>query len=167
MKSKPPPTLILEVRSLDHNDVVRTLEVRRNYTLYDLAEAITKAFDFSFDHCFGYYNKRDEFKATKAYELFVDIGGEPLQSHAQSVKHTTVNELWKRLGQRWYFIFDYGQMWEFTIKLTEKCISEIGGTYPKLLTSEGIAPEQYPDCQLPRLKRRSLIAHVDQLESET
>ncbi len=145
MKRKPPPSYFLEVRLIDHKDVARTLEVRGANTLYKLAEAITEAFGFYFDHCFGYYNTKDSSEAKRAYELFVDVGEEPLLPHTQGVKHTTVKELWTRPGQTWYFLFDYGQMWEFTIKLTKKGFSEIGSKYPRLIESEGIAPEQYPN----------------------
>ena len=48
--------------------VYRDLEISRSKTLYELAAAIVEAFDFDFDHCFGFYS---------------DLGDNPFQSEIQ------------------------------------------------------------------------------------
>lgn len=37
--------------------VYRDIEIAASATLYKLAEAIVSAFDFDFDHAFGFYDK--------------------------------------------------------------------------------------------------------------
>ena len=42
--------------SLD-KDVYRDIEIPGSQSLHDFAEAIVKAYDFDFDHAFGFYSK--------------------------------------------------------------------------------------------------------------
>jgi Plasmid pRiA4b ORF-3-like protein len=54
----------------------RTIAVDANADLYALAKAINRAFDFDFDHAFGFYdNLKDPYGANTKYELFADSGG--------------------------------------------------------------------------------------------
>ncbi|AWR86119.1 hypothetical protein Mtai_v1c08750 [Meiothermus taiwanensis WR-220] len=51
----------------------RLIAIKSDDTLYDLAEAIVKSFDFYFDHAFGFYdNLRNPFRSKVQYELFAD-----------------------------------------------------------------------------------------------
>jgi hypothetical protein len=53
----------------------RTIAVDANADLYALAQAINYAFDFDFDHAFGFYdNLKDPYNAHTKYELFADSG---------------------------------------------------------------------------------------------
>ncbi len=144
---KIPTSLVLQICLNNDKGVCCTLEVQRNCSLYDLAEDITNAYAFYFDHCFGYYSHEDISKATKGYELFYDIGEEPLEPHFKGVNDTTAQQLWKEPGDTWYFLFDYGDNWLFTITLLKIVDKRPGRTYPILLDTKGEAPEQYPDYE--------------------
>ena len=67
----------------------RDIEIEAKSSLYALAEAITHAFEFDFDHAFGFFSRLtgNVFASPVRYELFVnsDANGE---SH--SVKRTTL-----------------------------------------------------------------------------
>jgi hypothetical protein len=53
----------------------RTIALPQNASLYELAEAIIDAFNFDFDHAFGFYdNLKNPYNSTTGYELFTDIG---------------------------------------------------------------------------------------------
>lgn len=55
----------------------RTIAVPESAALYRLAEAINEAFDFLFDHPFGFYdNFKDPYHSKTGFELFADIGEE-------------------------------------------------------------------------------------------
>ena len=41
--------------------VYREIEIESTKSLYDLAAAIVQAFDFDFDHAFGFYSKLDKY----------------------------------------------------------------------------------------------------------
>ena len=65
--------------------VYRAIEIESTKSLHDLAAAIVQAFDFDFDHAFGFYSKLDEhvFDSPARYELFADLEG---GGEARSVK---------------------------------------------------------------------------------
>jgi hypothetical protein len=68
----------------------RDIEIAGTSSLYTLAQAIVRSFDFDFDHAFGFYSKLkgNIYDSPVRYELFVDIGeGE---GDARSVKRTRV-----------------------------------------------------------------------------
>src|SRR5947209_2407949 len=92
--------------------VHRDFEIAATSSLYALAQAIVRFFDFDFDHAFGFYSrlKGNIYHSPIRYELFVDMGeGE---SDARSVKRTRIIEaftegrnqdavplrLWRRMG---------------------------------------------------------------------
>src|SRR3989344_4066683 len=100
--------------------VIREIEVLENSSPYKLAEAIVGAYDFDFDHAFGFYSniKDDYFKSERMYELFADLeesGIEPTE--AGSVKKTKIGDVWKKVGDKMMFLFDYGDGWQFAVAL--------------------------------------------------
>ena len=111
--------------------------------LYDLAGEIVRVFGFDFDHAFGFYSKLtgDIFGSPVKYELFADMG----ESEARSVKRTRIAEAFATVGTKMTFLFDYGDSWQFRIEAIGRNRKEPGGKYPRLLKTNGEAPEQYPD----------------------
>jgi hypothetical protein len=134
------PTLIFRV-SLDE-DLYRDIEIPGSKTLYGLAEAIVEAYDFDFDHAFGFYSKIKGhiFDSPIKYELFADMG----ESDARSVKRTRISAAFPKVGTKMSFLFDYGDDWRFSVELIGKGQSEPRAKYPKIIASVGEAPEQYP-----------------------
>jgi hypothetical protein len=137
-------THAFRVSLLEHKSIWREIEISSDASLYDFAEAIVHAFEFDFDHAFGFYSKltgRNALSANPRYELFADIGEE---SDAGSVKKTKVGEAFRRPKQRMLFLFDYGDDWEFRVELLRLGKREPRVRYPRLLAKKGRAPEQYP-----------------------
>ena len=95
--------------------VYRDIEIESTKSLYDLAAAIVRAFDFDLDHAFGFYSKLDEyvFDSPVRYELFADLEGGG--SEARSVKRTTVAQAFPAVGAKMQFLFDYGDDWRFQV----------------------------------------------------
>ncbi|MDI6739343.1 MAG: hypothetical protein QME74_03150, partial [Candidatus Edwardsbacteria bacterium] len=75
----------------------RVIAIRPDASLYQLAQAIIKSFDFDFDHCFGFYAGPSWRKATEGYELFSDIGEE---SRFLGVKQTQVESVFNDIGKK-------------------------------------------------------------------
>lgn len=125
--------------------VYRDIEIEGSSSLSALAEAITMAFDFEFDHAFGYYSdvKDPHSRKGERYELFADM--EDTDSDAGSVERTTVAQVFAAPGKKMLFVFDYGDDWRFTIEMRNKGEKAPKARYPRLVTSVGDAPEQYPD----------------------
>ena len=124
--------------------VYRDIEIEGSKSLSALAEAITMAFDFEFDHAFGYYSDLKDPYSRKGerYELFADMEDE--DSDAGSVERTTVAEVFGVPGKKMLFLFDYGDDWRFVIEARAKGEMAPKTRYPRLVTSVGKAPDQYP-----------------------
>ena len=125
--------------------IYRDIEIAGTGSLYTLAQAIVRSFDFDFDHAFGFYSKLkgNIYDSPVRYELFVDIGeGE---GDARSVKRTRIIKAFPSVGTKMRFLFDYGDEWEFLVELVERKPKDPKGKLPRLLISAGKAPAQYPD----------------------
>lgn len=118
----------------------RDIELPSTAMLYRLAETIIRAFDFDFDHAFGFFSKLkgNIYQSPTKYELFADMGG-------LSVKRTPVIEAFAATGAKMSFLFDYGDEWLFQVEVIGRSRREPGTKYPRVLKAVGEAPEQYPD----------------------
>jgi len=125
--------------------IYRALEVAGTSSLYVLAQAIIRSFDFDFDHAFGFYSKLkgNIYDSPARFELFVDMGEGA--GDARSVKRTPVIEAFPSIGTKMQFLFDYGDEWKFIVELVKRKPSEPKVKLPRLLISAGKAPAQYPD----------------------
>jgi hypothetical protein len=125
--------------------VYREIEIEASSSLAALAEAIVMAFDFEFDHAFGYYSDlKDPFsRKGERYELFADM--EDGDSDAGSVERTTVAQAFGEAGKTMLFVFDYGDDWRFLIEAKGSGEKAAKTRYPRLVASVGKAPDQYPD----------------------
>ncbi len=123
----------------------RDVEIDSAASLSALAEAIVAAFEFEFDHAFGFYSKLDRnYQASpEKYELFADM--EDSDSDAGSVAQTPVSKAFAKVGKKMLFVFDYGDEWCFQVELVKLGGKIPGRRYPRLLVTSGDAPEQYPD----------------------
>ncbi|MFT4276949.1 MAG: hypothetical protein QM576_11375 [Rhodopseudomonas sp.] len=140
-------TLILHVTPPGNTKVYRDIEIGAASSLYVLARAIVSAFDFDFDHAFGFYTGltgRQLLTKHPMYELFVDIG-EADEKRALSVKKTKVAEAFPAIGHTMTFLFDYGDEWLFRVKLIEAGSKIAKVRYPRVVATRGEAPVQYPD----------------------
>ena len=133
--------------------VARDIEVPASTSLYKLAEAIVAAYDFDFDHCFGFFSTIAEsryFDSDRKYELFTDLieEGQDLEpTGASSVKKTKVSDVWRTIGDKMLLLFDYGDNWLFVVELSGFGIKDPKVKYPRVVKSVGKSPEQYPDVE--------------------
>lgn len=142
-------TYILKTNLLHDLKISREIEILENTSLYKLAKAIIKAYDFKFDHCFGFFSKIAEnwyFDSGERYELFTDLieeGEEIEPTGAGSVKKTKVKEVWQNIGDKMLFLFDYGDNWKFVVELIQFGDKKQNQKYPLILKKTGKAPRQY------------------------
>ena len=122
----------------------RSIQIPGSKSLFNLAKAIIAAFDFQFDHCFGFYDQlRDHRNCRKAFELFVDIGEEG-RPGAKGVKKIKISQAFDRVGEKLIMLFDYGDGWQFNVELKEIRKGDKGTAKPVIIESVGKAPVQYP-----------------------
>lgn len=131
------------IRASLNKEIYRDIEIVSDKSLYDLAKSIVAAFDFDFDHAFGFYSKLNGYyyDSPIKYELFADMG----ESDALSVKKTHIAQAFPSTKTKLLFVFDYGDEWTFKAE----CLAQADVTprvkYPRVVKSAGKAPEQYPD----------------------
>ena len=67
---------------------------------------------------------------------------------SESMLHThqvQVGQLDLKEGQKFLYLFDYGDSHEFDVKVVRIDTNAEKGEYPKLVAQQGEAPAQYPD----------------------
>ena len=135
---------IMTIRVTFEPGTFRDIEIAGTASLYKLAEAIIKAYDFDFDHAFGFYSRLSGhfYSSTIKYELFFDMG-DPSDG-ARSVKKTSVAEAYGKTKAKLLFLFDYGDEWLFKTERTGSGPKTPKAKYPRVVNAEGEAPEQYP-----------------------
>lgn len=143
-------TYIFKTHLFRDKKISREIEIKENASLYKLAEAIIGAYDFDFDHAFGFFSTIGErcFDSERKYELFADMEDEGIEpTGAQSVEKTKIGEVWKNIGDKMLFLFDYGDDWRFVIELKDFGVAESKTKYPRVIKKVGIAPKQYPEVE--------------------
>ena len=128
----------------EHPEVFREIKIASDKKLADLAKAIVSAFDFQFDHAFGFYSKLtgpEVMRAQPKYELFDDMGE---RDTSGSVKRTRVAEAFPEVGHTMLFLFDYGDDWRFIVEVIGRGEREPKVRYPRMLRRKHV-PEQYPE----------------------
>ena len=131
----------------EEKKIIRRIQIPGSNSLYNFAKIIIDAFDFQFDHCFGFYgNLRNKKNCRKAFELFVDIGEEG-RPGAKSVKKTKISQAFDIVGEKLIMLFDYGDGWQFNVELKDIHKGDRGTTKPAVIKSTGKAPVQYPPCE--------------------
>ena len=124
----------------------RTVQIAADAGLRNLASAICRAFDFDFDHAFGFYSetKSRRYHASKRkFELFADMGQG--SEGARPVNGSTVLDAFPKVGAKMLFLFDYGDEWRFFVTRENDATLEPGVRTPRVVASRGKAPVQYPD----------------------
>ena len=128
-----------------HGDWSAELQLTANHTLADLAYAIIQAVGFDMDHCFGFYNNLKRYHdSTEEYTLFADLGEECKEGDI-GVEKTRIDEVFQP-KKKMLFLFDYGDDWMFTLTCTGE-VETKPFKHPKLLSTKGEPPEQYPECE--------------------
>jgi hypothetical protein len=138
-------TLIFRVALAGQSSTYREIEIEAEKSLYQLAKAINLAFDFAFDHAFGFYSgltQASMLRKHPMYELFADMGD--ANPGVVGVKRTKVAQAFPEIGHKLLFLFDYGDEWHFLVTLKGRSRKAGRVRYPRLVASRGAAPEQYP-----------------------
>ena len=139
-------TLVIRAALERQRSIYRDIEIEASKSLYKLAEAIVAAFDFDFDHAFGFYTGHTPAKMMHThpmYELFADMG--EANPGVLGVKKTKVSQAFPRTGHTMIFLFDYGDEWHFRVSLRATGTKAAKARYPCVVTLRGDAPAQYPD----------------------
>ncbi|WP_448561987.1 IS1096 element passenger TnpR family protein [Trichothermofontia sp.] len=119
-------------------EVWRRLSISSESTLEDLGYLIRKSVDFDSDHldCFSYKDP-----IGRAIEIF-----HPYYQHAsgKTTADVLVGDLPLQPEDSLTYVFDFGDHWEFSLRLEAITPGKPKRGYNKVLERHGEAPEQYP-----------------------
>ena len=116
----------------------RRIAISAYDTLDDLAWAIIDAFDFDGDHLYEFtFRERDGSFLTVGY-----TGEDEVRTDEMQIGYLPLAE-----GQSMPFLYDFGDSWQFTVKL--ECVNPLQeeSPKPKVVAKKGKAPEEYPSYE--------------------
>lgn len=116
----------------------RTIEMSENQTLDHLHQAIFDAFDFEEMHLYSFFMNNRAWSPPQ-YEYCAP------QADGRKADKVKVSLLRLKPKQKFLYLFDYGDSWEFEIEFIGNGKKENKIKYPKVIKSAGESPTQYPD----------------------
>jgi len=117
----------------------RRLLVPPEASLDELAAAILGAFDFDSDHLYD-FRYRDQRGRNRTYN-------HPCTDDGPYTSEITVAETELPLKDEMLFTFDYGDDWQFKVRLEAVEDAPCKFKRPRVSESAGKAPEQYPEAE--------------------
>ena len=117
----------------------RHIQISANATLYKLHQAILKAFEFEDDHEHAFFMDNHVWSSADAYFSSKAESGDRL------TKKYTLKKLQLAKGQKFKYVFDFGDEWEFQCKILREL--EEDTKTPLVIRSVGEPPEQYPEWE--------------------
>ena len=119
----------------DGTNIWRRLAVAHSSSLCDLANLILQAFEFDDDHLHE-FKYRDQMGKERVYN-------DPRCEDEPFSDEVSLGESGLPVKKTMAFIYDFGDDWEFSIKLEKIDAAQSYAKLPALLESHGEPPEQY------------------------
>jgi hypothetical protein len=129
----------LRVRLRWKPSVWRVIEILDNQNLVDLHHAIQEAFAWDNDHLWAYFLSGKRWDSlTEIASPAVDEGESPFADEV------TIGDLELKRGQKFLYLFDFGDELQHDVELIEVVPLPPSGDYPRVAVVHGEAPPQYP-----------------------
>lgn len=125
--------------------VYRTIELGSGQSFDRLAGAILDAFGWDHDHLYAFYLNGKRFDDRYEVGLPEGDGYAMFGTKTPTVLtgELTLGELSLQKGDKFLFLFDFGDNHEFSIRVTEVRARAGSKTLPRVVKQAGRAPEQY------------------------
>ena len=117
--------------------VWRRIAISSQMTLGTLSNLILTSVNFDCDHL-------DMFRYKNPLGRTIEIT-HPYADGYPSTDEVSIGELSLKEGATMTYIFDFGDWWEFDLKLEKIDTDDLKTDYGAIIESKGTAPEQYPD----------------------
>jgi hypothetical protein len=123
-------------------DIFRDIAIENTDTLEDLHNAIVNAFGFDGSEMASFYTCDDKWNQDEEIPLF-DTGD--VMGEMRIMTDFTLENMLYEEQTKIIYVYDFFNMWTFFVELAAVETPESGETYPVLLYSHGILPDQAPD----------------------
>ena len=117
----------------------RRIAISSQMTLETLSSLILQSVNFDCDHL-------DMFRYKNPLGRTIEIT-HPYADGYPSTDEVSIGELSLKEGATMTYIFDFGDWWEFDLKLEKIAPDEKRTDYGAIIESKGLAPEQYPSWE--------------------
>lgn len=122
-----------------NRSVWRRIKLSSAHTLQHLHKAIQNAFDFDEDHLYAFFMDGKPWSQNAYWDK--------LDGQKPSADRAVIGKLGLAKGQRFLYLFDFGDEWRFNVKLEEIQDSKTPPKKATVIEKKGEAPEQYPDWE--------------------
>lgn len=125
--------------------VERKIEMKQSQTLDELQEAIIwKSFGWDDPHLYSFFFDNVPYSKNRKMEYSLDNEADDFGVGKPNSTKAKLEGLNLRKGQKFLFVFDFGDDHQFGIKVDGFGMVEKGKKYPIILEEKGKAPKQYP-----------------------
>jgi hypothetical protein len=131
-------TFVFRVNHRALPQVWRDIELAEDQTLEDLHLIIQRAYGWWDDHLYSFFMSGEPWDRTSEI-------GSPWSDSSLHTHQAEIGQLDLKPGQKFLYLFDYGDSHEFDVQLLDINRPASPGNYPKIIARQGQSPEQYPD----------------------
>ena len=123
-------------------DVFRDIEIDAEDTLEELHNAITQAFGFEGQEMASFYASNEQWEQGEEIALF-DLS-EGLDD-IRIMNETSIDDVTFKEQPRLLYVYDFLNLWTFMVELADIAEPDPAQTYPNLMFSHGVIPDEAPD----------------------
>ena len=124
----------------DRPDIWRIIEIKENQMLSSLHKAIFKAFNRFEEHQYSFFISNKPYDKESEYTS----PGLDTDGTCRLVTRIRIDSLALHPGQKFLYLFDYGDEWWHEVELIGVTEKVTGGSYPRVVKKQGKSPPQYP-----------------------
>jgi hypothetical protein len=118
--------------------VWRVIEVCSDQTFEDLHRALQEAFRWDDDHLYSFY------LSGRPHDRVTEVARPYAENEPPLADEVVVGLLDPVVGQRFLYVFDFGDDWRVDLSVEAILPYPKRGKYPRIVERHGRAPEQYP-----------------------
>lgn len=121
-------------------NIWRIIEIKENQMLSSLHKAIFNAFDRFEEHLYSFFMSNKPYDRESEYTC----PDPDMDETSRPVTRIRIDSLYLHPGQRFLYLFDYGDEWWHDVELMEIKAQTSQGKYPRIVKKQGKSPPQYP-----------------------
>ncbi|MDG2314515.1 MAG: hypothetical protein P8L72_03925 [Flavobacteriaceae bacterium] len=126
------------------DDIFRDIEIEASATFEEFHNTITQAFGFGGSEMASFYLSDDNWSQGEEIALFDVSEG---MDEVLLMSNTTLESQFFDNQKRLIYVYDFLSMWTFLIELMDTAEHPSGTSYPSLIYSHGMLPEDAPEKQ--------------------
>lgn len=124
-------------------DVFRDIEISEDQTLNDLHEAIKNAFELEGEEMASFYLSDENWE--QGEEIAMEDISENESDRKPVMREVSVDQIIPEVGNKMIYVYDFLDLWTFTVEVMETGIEAENIDYPLTVFSFGNRPQYAPE----------------------